>query len=292
MRTLPKREKAVKHRGADFEPARAGGLAGKIAKDHFFAHASHEIRAPLNAIAGFAELLANCGGTLPGPDKQREYAKIIHQSAQHLLSIVNAITDMSLIQSGSVQVTLEQIDAAQQIDFCCGMFALQARQRGIALLRAYLPALGPVVCDRRLFTQILANLVSNAIKFTPAGGRVTIEARAKAATFVVRVTDTGTGINAADLSRLGNPFFQGKNSSGGQGTGLGISIVCGLIGALGGGLKIASEPGRGTCVEIRLPVDGRAAARARAGPVTIATAPKVTCSEVPITNQRAVKKIA
>ena len=292
MRTLPKREKVVKRRGADFEPARARGLAGEIAKDHFFAHASHEIRAPLNAIAGFAELLANCGGALPGPDKQREYANIIHQSAQHLLSVVNAITDMSLIQSGGVQVMLEHIDAAQQIDFCCGMFALQARQRGITLLCAYLPALGPVVCDRRLFAQILVNLISNAIKFTPAGGRVIIDAHVQAASFFVRVTDTGTGINAEDLSHLGNPFFQGKNSSGRQGTGLGISIVRGLVGALGGGLKIASEPGRGTCVEIRLPINGRPAARAEAGPVTIATAPKLTCSEVPVTNQRAVKKIA
>jgi len=289
---LPKREKAAKCRGANFGPARARGLEDNIAKEHFFAHASHEIRAPLNAIAGFAELLANCGGTLPQRDKQREYIEIIHQSAQHLLSIVNAITDMSLIQAGRIHMKLEHVDVAQQIDFCCSMFALQARQCGIALLRAYQPALGPIVCDRRLFTQILVNLISNAIKFTPAGGRIVIEARAQAASFVVRVTDTGTGIDAEDLSRLGDPFFQGKNSSERQGNGLGISIVRGLIGALRGGMKIASEPGRGTCVEIHLPLDGRAAASVGAAPVTIATAPKLACSEQSIANQKAVKKIA
>jgi two-component system, cell cycle sensor histidine kinase DivJ len=289
---LPKREKALKHRGAGLGAARARGVEGKTAKEHFFAHASHEMRAPLNAIAGFAELLANCGGALPESDKQREYVKIIHQSAQHLLSVVNAITDMSLIQSGRVPVMLERVDAAEQIDLCCRMLALQARQSGVALLRANPPALGPIVCDRRLFTQILVNLISNAIKFTPAGGRIVIEARAQAASFFVRVTDTGTGIDAKDLTRLGDPFFQGKNSSGRQGTGLGISIVRGLIGVLRGGMKIASEPGRGTCVEIRLPLDGRAAANIEAGPVMIATVPKLTCFEETITNQRMVKKIA
>jgi two-component system, cell cycle sensor histidine kinase DivJ len=282
----------AKRADAELEHARAGVLEASITREHFFANVGHEIRAPLNAIAGFAELLASSSEPLPGPEKQREYTMVIQQSVQHLLAIVDSITDMSLIQSGKLPITLVRFAAAPQIDLCCDMLALQARKSGVLLLRAYPANLDTILCDKRLFTQILVNLLSNSIKFTPANGRVTIAARAEATSLLLNVTDNGIGIDAEDLGRLGDPFFQAKGSSGRQdkGTGLGLSIVRGFVGMLGGEIMVASEPEKGTCVRVRLPLESQALTGAANGPVKIATLARLPPPDEPFANQQIMVK--
>ena len=285
----------AKRRDSELENARADLAEANIAREQFFAHAGHEIRAPLNAIAGFSQLLADPEGPAPEPEKQREYARIIHRSGQHLLAVVNSITDMSLIQSGRLAITLERFAAAPQIDLCCDMVGLQASNSEVLLLRTYPANLDTILCDKRLFTQILMNLLSNAIKFTPANGSVTIAARAEANSLLVKLTDTGIGIDAEDLARLGDPFFQAKGSSERQnkGTGLGLSIVRGFVGMLGGEIMVASEPEKGTCVRVRLPLESHALTGTAKGPVRIATLARLPQPEEPFANQpMMVKKIA
>jgi two-component system, cell cycle sensor histidine kinase DivJ len=286
---------AAKRRDAELENARAELLEANTAKEHFFAQAGHEIRAPLNAIAGFAELLASASDLPSDPEKQREYASIIHHSGQHLLAVVNSLADMSLIESGRLPIALERFAAAPQIDLCCGMLGLQARNRGVLLLRAYSANLDSILCDRRLFTEILVNLLSNAIRFTPANGRVTVIARGEANSLLIKVTDTGIGIDAEDLARLGEPFFQAKGASEGQerGTGLGLSIVRGFVGMLGGEIMIASEPEKGTCVRVRLPLESHALTGIAKAPARIATAARLPLPEEPFAIQQMMgKKIA
>ncbi|HET6378482.1 MAG TPA: PAS domain-containing sensor histidine kinase [Methylocella sp.] len=270
----------------------------KVSKEIMLAHAGHELRAPLTAIAGFSELLADPQHA-PDPEKQREYAKIIHQSGLHLLDVVEAVLDLSVIQSGSLAVEPERFAVAAQIDLCCDMVRLQALSRQVELLRAYPPNLDEITGDKRVFTQILVNLLSNALKFTPPGGRVTVSAKAEAGQLMVTVSDTGIGIAAADLARLGNPFFQVKTFArdGQEGTGLGLSIVRALTGLAGGAIRIASEPGKGTRVCVGLPINGQDLMARPGALAKIETVPLSSLSGSPpgetlFDEQMMVKKIA
>ncbi|MGH6863176.1 MAG: sensor histidine kinase, partial [Methylocella sp.] len=202
----------------------------------------------------------------PDPEKQREYARIIHRSGRHLLAVVDSILDLSKIQSGSLAIEIEPFAVAPLIDLCCDMVKLHAMNNGVELLRAYPANLEEITGDRRVCTQILVNLLSNAIKFTPATGSVTISAIREANSLLILVADTGIGIAARDLARLGDPFFQAKAFPDRQdiGTGLGLSIVRCLVGLQGGTIMVASEPGKGTSVRVRLPLDCRGLA-AKAG---------------------------
>jgi two-component system, cell cycle sensor histidine kinase DivJ len=256
----------AKLREAALEDACAAAEEANLAKDYFLAQAGHELRTPLNAIAGFSELLGDPRLAPPDPEKQREYARIIHRSGRHLLAVVNSILDLSKIQSGSLALEIEPFAVAPLIDLCCDMVKLHAKNNGVELLRAYPANLEEITGDRRVCTQILVNLLSNAIKFTPANGSVTICARPEANSLLILVADTGIGIAASDLARLGDPFFQAKALPDRQdkGTGLGLSIVRGLVGLQGGTIMVASEPGKGTSVRVRLPLDCRGLA-AKAG---------------------------
>jgi cell cycle sensor histidine kinase DivJ len=256
----------AKLREAALEEARAAAEEANAAKDYFLAQAGHELRAPLNAIAGFSELLGDPQLAPPDPEKQREYARIIHRSGRHLLAVVNAILDISKIQSGCLAIEIEPFAVAPLIDLCCDMVKLHAKNNGVELLRAYPANLEEITGDRRVCTQILVNLLSNAVKFTPPDGSVTISARPDANLLLILVADTGIGIAAADLARLGDPFFQAKAlpDQQDQGTGLGLSIVRGLVGLQGGTIMVASEPGKGTSVRVRLPLNCRGLA-AKAG---------------------------
>lgn len=246
-----------KLRETTLQSLRTGAEEGNLAKDFFLAHVGHELRTPLNAIVGFSELLGNPQLAPVEPEKLREYAGIIHQSGQHLLALVNSILDMSKIQSGVFAVELERFIVAPLIDLCCDMVRLQAKDSGVELLRAYPESLVEITGDKRACKQILINLLSNAVKFTPPGGSVRISAAVEAESLVVQVVDTGIGISARDLAHLGDPFFQAKALPDGHdmGTGLGLSIVRGLVGLQGGTITVASESGKGTCVNVRLPID-------------------------------------
>jgi cell cycle sensor histidine kinase DivJ len=285
----------AKLREAALENARAAAEEANLAKDYFLTQAGHELRTPLNAIAGFSELLGDPQLAPPDPEKQREYARIIHRSGRHLLAVVNSILDLSKIQSGSLAIEIEHFAVAPLIDLCCDMVKLHAKNNGVELLRAYPANLEEITGDRRGWTQILVNLLSNAIKFTPANGSVTISARPEASSLLILVADTGIGIAARDLARLGDPFFQAKTLPDRQdkGTGLGFSIVRGLVGLHGGTIMVASEPGKGTNVRVRLPLDCRGLAT-KAG----IRARIETIAHLPVANQHdlyehmTVKKIA
>jgi two-component system, cell cycle sensor histidine kinase DivJ len=285
----------AKLREAALEAARAAAEEAKLAKDYFLAQAGHELRTPLNAIVGFSELLGDPRLAPPDPEKQREYAGIIHRSGRHLLAVVNSIQDISKIQSGSLPIEIEPFAVPPLIDLCCDMVKLDAIDNGVELLRAYPANLEEITGDKRACTQILVNLLSNAIKFTPANGNVTISATPEATSLLILVADTGIGIAACDLTRLGDPFFQAEALPDRQnkGTGLGLSIVRGLVGLQGGTIMVASELGKGTSVRVRLPLDCRGLAAKsgiRAKIETIARLPVADRHD--LFKQMTVKKIA
>jgi two-component system, cell cycle sensor histidine kinase DivJ len=263
----------AKHREMELEDARAAAEEANLGKDCFLAHAGHELRTPLNAIVGFSELLGNPRLAPPDFEKQREYARIIHQSGLHLLAVVNSILNMSKIQSGSLAIAPEPFAVAPLIDLCCDMVKFHAKNSGVELLRAYPENLDEITGDKRACTQILINLLSNAIKFTPPNGNVTISARPEPHYLLILVADTGIGIAAPDLAHLGDPFFQANALPDRQdkGTGLGLSIVRGLVGLQGGTIVVASEPDKGTCVHVRLPLDCRGLAAKAGTPAKIET---------------------
>ncbi|WP_162180414.1 PAS domain-containing sensor histidine kinase [Methylocapsa aurea] len=286
----------AKLRQDELEAARASAEDASLSKDHFLANMSHELRTPLNSIIGFSEILSDAQLAPSDPAKQREYAAIIHQSGQHLLAVVNSILDLSKIRSGSFDLLPEPFSIGPLIDRCCEMVQLEAKEAGVELQRAYPEGLEDIIGDKRAFKQILINLLSNAVKFTPAKGSVSIGARLEGNSLLILVADTGIGINARDLARLGDPFFQVKASLDRpfEGTGLGLSIVSGLVGLQGGAIALASEPDKGTCVLVRLPVDCRRSIDKMRASVKIETIPRYCRGEDErdLFQQMMVKKIA
>ncbi len=230
--------------------------AADAAKSRFLATMSHELRTPLNAIIGFSEMIAQEDALMLDAARRREYAKLINDSGQHLLSVVNGILDMSKMETGNFEIAPEPFAPAAALLNCCSLLALKARDGGIDLV-ADAPADLPVMTgDPRAFKQIVLNLVSNAIKFTERGGTVTVAAFVEGSRLIVRVADTGVGIAADDLKRIGHPFFQaGKTyQRRHEGTGLGLSIVKSLVGLHAGELSVQSKLGEGTTVTVSLPL--------------------------------------
>ena len=286
----------AKQREMDFYAARAAADEASIWKDQFLANVSHELRTPLNAIIGFSEILADAELTPEDGAKQREYAAIIEKSGHHLLAVVNSILDMSKIQSGAFDIRPEPFALPPLIDLCCDMVKLKATEGGVELVRAYPEKIDEIVGDKRAYKQVLLNLLSNAIKFTPRGGRVTIKLHPDGNNVIVSVADTGIGIAPNDLTSLGNPFFQAGASYDRryEGTGLGLSVVRGLVGLHGGTISVESELDHGTCVSIRLPLDCRRLPANKTATAKIETLPRHSRGEDPrqFSNEMTVKKIA
>jgi two-component system, cell cycle sensor histidine kinase DivJ len=255
------------------EEARIEAERANLAKSRFLATMSHELRTPLNAIIGFSEMLREEGSIELDAKRRRDYAQLINESGRHLLSVVNGILDMSKIETGNFGITPEPVAAARVIAECCALMTLRAREAGIEVL-ARLPAdLPEIVADKRALQQIMLNLLSNAIKFTDRGGKVTVAAKLEGGELVIAVEDTGVGIASEDLPRIGDPFFQARSSYDRRhdGTGLGVSIVKGLVALHGGAVRVASRVGEGTSVAVRLPLDCTSAcARRETKPVALA----------------------
>jgi cell cycle sensor histidine kinase DivJ len=237
---------------------------------------SHELRTPLNAIIGFSEMLSTDEQGSLDAGKRLDYARIIHASGHHLLDVVNTLLDISKIESGAMTIEQEPLDLAEMAEDCCKLMALRAEAGDIGLERVVGPDLPSVLGDRRALKQVVINLLSNAIKFTPAGGRVVLAVVRDGDMIDLSVSDTGIGISAVDLPRLGDPFFQAKGAYDRtyEGTGLGLSVVRGLVGLHGGRLTIESAPGIGTRVAVRLPVKGVEAASQPVRIATFARAPR------------------
>ena len=240
------------------EEARIAAERADASKTRFLATMSHELRTPLNAIIGFSEMIAQEDILMLDAAKRQEYARLINDSGQHLLSVVNGILDMSKLESGSFELAPEPFAPRSALINCCNLLALKASDNGVDLITDAPKDLPEINGDPRAFRQILLNLVSNAIKFTERGGSVTVTAGVEGARLVVRVRDTGVGIAADDLARIGDPFFQAGETyhqRRHEGTGLGLSIVKSLVGMHGGDMQVQSRVGEGTSVTVALPLD-------------------------------------
>ncbi len=238
------------------ELARSAAEAADAAKTRFLATMSHELRTPLNAIIGFSEMIAREDSLMLDAARRKEYAQLINDSGQHLLGVVNGILDMSKMESGNFEISPEPFEPRAALISCCNLLALKARESGVDLIANAPPDLPDVTGDPRAFKQIVLNLVSNAIKFTERGGKVTVAAEVEGARLLLRVSDTGVGIAADDLKRIGDPFFQaGKTyQRRHEGTGLGLSIVKSLVALHSGALTVQSKVGEGTVVVVALPL--------------------------------------
>ncbi len=253
--------------------ARTAAEQADASKSRFLATMSHELRTPLNAIIGFSEMIVQEDALMLDAARRKEYAQLINDSGQHLLSVVNGILDMSKMESGNFEIAPEPFAPRAALLNCCNLLALKARENGIDLLTRVPEDLPAVTGDPRAFKQIVLNLVSNAIKFTEHGGKVTVSAAVEASRLVLRVADTGVGIAADDLKRVGDPFFQaGKTyQRRHEGTGLGLSIVKNLVGLHGGDVTVQSRINEGTTVIIALPLSFTPPDRQPAGNIATLT---------------------
>jgi PAS domain S-box-containing protein len=233
------------------------------AKSLFLANMSHELRTPLNAIIGFSEVLKTSRPGEGASVKSSEYAMHIHESGTHLLALINDILDMSKIEAGRYDLDEEEIDLREVAAAAITMLAPRLAVGNVTLVNEVPADLVPVIADLRAVRQVLLNLTTNAVKFTPAGGRVVVAAfLATDGTLAVSVSDTGIGIPAEMRARLFEPFQQADAtiSRRFEGAGLGLSISRRLMQIHGGDLVIAhSEEGKGTTMLARFP-----AARVRA----------------------------
>jgi two-component system, cell cycle sensor histidine kinase PleC len=230
-------------------------LASRV-KSEFIANMSHELRTPLNTIIGFSKLLSQ-HNTRRLPDEQvADYAGLIQDAASHLLAVINDILDISKIQSGRFSINERDVDLEEIITATFASFKLMAEETGITLTAAVAPDLPLVKGDQVKLRQILTNLVNNAIKFTVAGGSVSLEARRLAdGGSMISVRDSGVGMTEDEIMVALTPFGQvdGSHSRWREGTGLGLPIARALVELHGGSLEIKSEKNVGTEVTILLP---------------------------------------
>jgi cell cycle sensor histidine kinase DivJ len=241
-------------REAELEEARITAEQQNAGKSRFLANMSHELRTPLNAIMGFSDITRQrLFG--PIPDRYAEYAELIHESGSHLLELINDVLDMSKIEADRFELAREAFDAREAVAAALRLMRGQADRAGVSL-RGVLPAdTMPAYADRRAVKQIAINLLSNALKFTPRGGSVTLTLQADEDTLELIVADTGVGIAPDDLTRLGRPFEQaGDSSQKAAGSGLGLSLVRAFAELHGGEMSIESLLGEGATVIVRMPV--------------------------------------
>ncbi|MBR1151217.1 PAS domain-containing sensor histidine kinase [Bradyrhizobium sp. JYMT SZCCT0428] len=238
------------------ELARTAAERADASKTRFLATMSHELRTPLNAIIGFSEMIVQEDVLMIDAARRKEYAQLINDSGQHLLSVVNGILDMSKMESGNFEISPEPFAPRAAVLHCCNLLALKARENGVDLVTRAPEDLPMMTGDPRAFKQIVLNLVANAVKFTERGGNVTVSAAVEGSRLMLRVTDTGVGIAPDDLKRIGDPFFQaGKTyQRKHEGTGLGLSIVKGLVGLHHGEVNVQSKVNEGTTVTVVLPL--------------------------------------
>jgi len=235
--------------------ARDEAMGASRAKSAFLANMSHELRTPLNAIIGFSELMEReIFGPIGNP-RYQEYARMIHDSGGHLLELINGVLDMSKIEAGKFEL-YEEIFELEDVTAASLRFVhLAAERGGVALKSEIAPGVRRIFADKRAVKQILVNLLSNGVKFTPRGGQVVLSASLVEKGIEIVVRDTGTGISKSDLEKLGKPFEQAQSGAmhGKEGTGLGLALVKSLAAMHGGEAVMESALGVGTVVRVRLP---------------------------------------
>ena len=228
--------------------------AASEAKSAFLANMSHELRTPLNAVIGFSELMLDQRECLV-VQKHREYVNDIRTSGLHLLALINDVLDLSRLEAHAVVLDKQDIALAHVIADACRMVEDQAKRSDLEIRIDVASDLAHVTGDARRLMQVFLNLLSNALKFTPAAGSITIKARNVAGGICCEVSDTGIGIAEADLLKVMERFGQidNKFSRKHQGAGLGLPLVKELVELHGGSIAIESEENKGTRVAIFLP---------------------------------------
>ena len=228
--------------------------AANRSKSEFLANMSHELRTPLNAIIGFSEIMGSgLFGELGSP-KYKEYASDIHASGTHLLELINDILDMSKIEAGRMTLEAQPLDLSEVVEESLRLVSGRAEVAKVTIENE-LPALPTVQADKRAVKQVLLNLLSNAVKFTPAGGSIHLKGSSTDGIVTIAVEDTGIGIPASALPKIGRPFEQveSQHSKKHKGTGLGLALSRSLVELHGGTLTIESTEGVGTTVNFTLP---------------------------------------
>jgi len=225
------------------------------AKSEFLATMSHEFRTPLNAILGFSEMMrAQYFGPL-GSDNYQEYANDIHDSGEHMLELVNDVLDIAAIEAGKRAIIKETINVNELLRDCVRNIELVASGGGIKLTLDGPEDLPRLFADKRSVTQIVLNIISNAVKFTEEDGTIAVSAAAEGNNTIIKVSDSGAGIPPDKLPSITEPFSQAHTDphKAQKGTGLGLSIVKSLVNVHDGVLDIESELGKGTTVIVTLP---------------------------------------
>jgi signal transduction histidine kinase len=224
-------------------------------KSEFLANMSHELRTPLNAIIGFSEVILG-GMAGPVPENQREFLGDIRESGRHLLSLINDILDLSKIEAGRMELHLGTFDMPSAIGNALTLVRGRAERQGVRLRQDIDPNVAGCEGDERKFKQILLNLLTNAVKFTPEGGTVSVAVAQVDGMYEISVRDTGVGIAAEDTARVFEEFRQVGNDLArkAEGTGLGLSLTRRLVELHGGTIGVTSVPGEGSTFRFTLPV--------------------------------------
>jgi|GEM_PF-4312290 len=236
------------------ELARVEAEDADRAKTAFLAAMSHELRTPLNAILGFSEFMT-MDKVAQQPDRCREYAGNIHASGQHLRSLVDDLLDLARIEEGRLNLRFEPLELAPIIDEAVRMVAADADRGDIALSSRVAQALPPLRADRRSVRQIIINLMSNAVRHTPPGGHIRIEAEQDGSDITLAVMDDGEGIAADLMDQLFDPYATGNPLTDTErpGHGLGLAISQRLVRAHGGFIRVESTVGGGTTATVVFP---------------------------------------
>ncbi len=236
--------------------AKAEAEHANRSKSEFLAYMSHELRTPLTSILGFSEMIQLEMLGPVGVPEYRDYADAVHVSGHHLLQIVNDVLDLAAVEVGKLALQYDTFDVARAVISSLRLVGTLASEKRLRLINTVSQSLPPITADYRRVQQILLNLLANAIKFTPSGGLVTIDARIEDdSSLTLTITDTGIGISRDDLTKLMEPFSQvGKATARRQqGSGLGLHLSRNLAKLHGGSLTLESEPGKGTRAALRLP---------------------------------------
>jgi signal transduction histidine kinase len=223
-------------------------------KDEFVSLVSHQLRTPLTSIRGYVELLLDDPGDITS--EQQRFLEVVDRNAQRLLELVGDLLFLAQVDAGHLAIERDQIDFAEVVDQCLEATRPIAEARGI-VLESRLARVPTLSADAPRLAQVLDNLVANALKFTSAGGRVTVGLETEGDAAVLTIADTGIGISAADQEKIFDRFFRSARATENAipGSGLGLAIAKAIVDRHGGGISIASEEGRGTTVRLELPLE-------------------------------------